>query len=144
MSTRVQIVVSPVDARAFTPYEALDVIKGTVPSSLRTWSKSGKCWVIDRMCLPILANALRQAGYTVFVTDSAGLPWTPPGVATGHRSTPAPDWVEQAFRDCPDERVEKLRRGLMTIWHPDLAEGNTALAQRINAAADKRLRKGAR
>jgi hypothetical protein len=142
MMGRVQIVVDSFGARAYTPYDARHILKGAVLSSLRRWDGSKKCWTIDLCCVSVLANALRQAGYTVFITHPNGTPWSSPGTATRPPDQkPAADWIEQAFRDCPDRSVEKLRKNLLTVWHPDLEDGNTKLAQRINGAADARLGK---
>lgn len=145
MTSPIQIVVDLLDARAYTPYEAREIVKGVVFSSLRHWDKNKKCWVIDLACVPALAAALRFSGYTVYITESNGKPWTPPGRSTPTpKQTPAADWIEQAFRDCPERSVEKLRRNLLSVWHPDLEDGDTKLAQRINVAADVRLGKRSR
>jgi hypothetical protein len=146
MSATVQIVVHNGEAVCFSPYAALDIIKAIVPSCYRHWDKTKKCWRIeDATFINSLANALRADGYTVHITNRDGSPWTPPGQrkAAGHGSTPAKHWVEQAFHDCPSDRIERLRRGLMTAFHPDLG-GDPALAQRINSAADTRLGRNTR
>lgn len=131
-------------ARAYSPYEAREVLKAAVPSSMRRWDKARKCWHIKEQAVPWLAEALRAFGYTVFVTDAAGDPYKRPGTKPqGFRSTPSPQWVEDAFRECPVSSVDKLRRGLMAAFHPD-AGGSLDLAQRINAAADRRQGKGPR
>jgi hypothetical protein len=145
MTGRVQIVVDSFEARAYTPYDARAVVKASVLSSLRRWDTTRKCWVIDPCCVPVLANALKYAGLKVFVTSPNGTPWSPPGTSTLQpKQTPAADWIEQAFRACPDRSVERLRKNLLTVWHPDLADGDTKLAQRINGAADARLGKRSR
>ncbi len=145
MTGSIQIVVDRFDARAYTPFEAREIVKSVVLSSLRHWDKQRKCWVIDHVCIPFLANALAFSNYTVYVTDSNGKPWTPPGRSTPTpKQAPAADWIEQAFRDCPERSVEKLRKNLLSVWHPDLADGDTKLAQRINVAADVRLGKRSR
>ncbi len=115
-----------------SPFEAKEIIK-VIPS--RRWSKSGKRWSIDESYINLAADALRQAGYKVFVTDLAGNPYQSVG-SHGTRSTPAPDWVAAAFAAAPKDRVDKLRRGLMASFHPDVG-GDPEVAKRINAEADR-------
>ena len=134
-----QIVVGISDAFAYTPYSARHIVKDAVLSSLRRWDGSKKCWTIDPCCVLGLSNALSDAGYAVYVTYPDGTPWLPPETSSDQK--PAGDWIEQAFQHCPDRSVEKLRKNLLTVWHPDLEDGDTKLAQRINGAADARLGK---
>lgn len=143
MSRTVQIVVfgDGSSADVYSPYEAVDLVKAVVPGSLRSWSKTDRCWRIVH-CVGLLADALRQAGYTVYTTTADGQPWRSESHRQGRGAKPSPSWIEEAFQSCPVTAVDKLRRGLMAIWHPDKETGDSALALRINAAADKRLGKG--
>lgn len=118
------------EASVFSPYEVRAVMR-SIPG--RRWSKSGKCWVIPMREVDLCADALRQFGIRVMLAGDA--PKTGPH---GRRDKPAPDWVEAAFAAVAEDKIDKLRRGLMSAFHPDLG-GDPAIAQRINSAADKRL-----
>lgn len=133
------VVTSDIWADVFSPFVAKDLIKA-MPSS--QWSTARKCWRIDLAYVNMAADALRQAGYTVYVTDADGKPYGSSG-SHGTRNTPATDWIEQAFQAAPRDRAEKLRRGLMAVFHPDHG-GDTEVAKRINVAADNAISGGRR
>ncbi len=121
-------------ADIYSPFAAKGIIR-MIPT--RTWSKTRKCWSIDEFCINLTADALRQAGYEVFVTDQDGREYESTGVH-GTRSTPAADWVEHAFAVVPADKIATLRRGLMASFHPNVG-GDPEVAKRINVEADKAL-----
>lgn len=137
MTDRVaRIVVQNVLANVFSPYDAVHVMRAQ-PG--RRWDNLRKCWVIPTYWVNPCADALRALGITVYCTWDTGEPFIAghPRGHHGRRDTPAPDWIEAAFADCPAENVAKLRAGLLRAFHPD-AGGDHHLAQRINAAAGRR------
>lgn len=121
-----------------SPYAARDVIKDAVPSTLRSWSKSKKVWLIDPSERQHLEAVLRVAGYQVLVIgDSTPPPRTPPP------QPPRRSWVDQAFDVCPAHLRPKLRRALMSVFHPDLGGDTSAIAKQINTTADYHERRTA-
>jgi len=135
----VRIVVCADYAEIFSPFEAKNIIKA-IPT--RSWSKPGKCWQVDIDYINMAADSLRHCGYTVFVTDLDGKKYGSTGTH-GKGSTPAADWVAAAFAAAPKDRCDKMRRGLLVAFHPDVG-GDPEVAKRINAEADRRLGIGGR
>jgi hypothetical protein len=134
-----RIVVDGDTAEIFSPFQAKDIIR-SVPT--RTWNKTRKCWSINESFVNMAADALREAHHEVFVTRADGKRYTSSGTH-GSRSTPAPNWVNEAFQAAPKDRVDKLRRGLLSAFHPDHG-GSHEISVKINQAADQVLRGGRR
>lgn len=130
-----RIIVTPLLVKVFSPFSMRDVMR-SIPGA--RWSPNGKFWSIDRAWLNMTADSLRASGCTVFVTDTDGNPWTgsAPG-PHGHRATPASDWISAAFAACPQDKVAKLKRALLTVFHPDVG-GDVAVTRQIVMAAEKR------
>lgn len=132
-----RIVVQGLTADVHSPFEMKDILR-SMPD--RQWDKKRKCWVIGTTFVDMCADALRQGGCTVYVTTHTGQPWTSgqQRARHGHRATPAPDWVNQAFNAVAPANVPHLRRGLLAAFHPDRDGGDLELSRQINAAADRR------
>lgn len=123
----------------YSPFHLRDIPKA-LPE--RRWSKARRCWIVPLYCVDVLADALRAAGCDVFVQDVLGRPYNGRHGRRhhGHRNQPAADWITQAFDAVPADNVAKLRRALMSAFHPD-AGGDPRIATRINTVADQKENK---
>jgi len=134
--TVARIVVQGVTADVFSPFELKHILR-SMPG--RRWDKPRKCWVIDTAWVDMCADALRQAGATVYVTSKTGEQWKSKRAGKhGHRAEPSSEWVTQAFNSVAPQNVAHLRRGLLMAFHPDRQGGNAEVARQINQAADRR------
>lgn len=127
------VVQSPDRAAAYVPYDFRH-IPGSIPG--RRWDRDRKAWLVSTSMLDVLADALREAGVTVYLHRGDGTEWR--SGKHGRRSAPAADWVSEAFHSVADELVPVLRRSLLAAFHPDRG-GDPELAKRVNAVADARL-----
>ena len=133
-TARLVVVDAITGVMVFSPFRVKDIMRG-IPS--RRWDPRARCWRIDELFVDMCADALRQAGLEVFVTHRDGTPYRGGTGTHGTRSTPAPDWVEAAFAACPPSNVPKLKKVLLTIFHPD-AGGSADIARRIITAAESK------
>jgi hypothetical protein len=129
-----------IDAAVFAPFEFKEIIKSI---SGRRWDKVRKCWVVDVAHVDTLAAALQLAGLSVFITHANGDRWTKTKSSQGQRAKAVSSWVDQAFTAVAPDKTEKLRRGLLTAFHPDHG-GSHDISVQINQAADKAIRGGRR
>jgi len=129
-----RVVVGSQKARAFIPFELRSIPK-SFPG--KRWDSVGKCWILPVSMVDALANALRAAGVTVFVTCPDGTPWKSGDTRHGHRATPGDDWADGLFAACGPDRVESVFRALTKALHPDAAAGDTLLMQQLNAARER-------
>ena len=122
----------------FSPYEMRDIMR-TIPT--RTYSKTNRCWTIHTTHIHLCIIALESAGCTVFVTHPDGTPWsssqrrTPPPSSSSSSSTVA-TWVDQAFAACPPANTNRLRKSLLSVFHPDVG-GDADTTRRIITAAER-------
>ena len=129
-----RVVVGSQAARAFVPFELKSIPK-SFPG--KRWDPVGKCWILPVSMVDALANALRAAGVTVFVTCPDGTPWKSGATGRGHRATPGDDWADGLFAAVGPDRVDLVFRALSKTLHPDAAAGDTVLMQQLNAARER-------
>jgi hypothetical protein len=133
------------EVMVFSPFEAKDILKDSVPSSARRWDSTRKCWLVPLWSLPSLIVAFRLGGYGVIPTHADGRPWEPtvkkdPPPAAGPARAPF-SWLPDAFHDASTAELrENLRRALIKVWHPDRGHP-TDIAERINTAANNQNRR---
>lgn len=132
-----RIIVWGTEAQAGVPYPLKDIPK-SFPG--RRWDKAKKCWFVPVDFVNQLADALRAAGCTVYVTRANGEPWGSGRGSHGHRSTPADGWADAMFEAVGPDRMDAVYKALSRTLHPDLAGGDTALMQELNTARQRRRR----
>lgn len=132
----VTITITPTILEVRSPYEARDVIKESIPSTMRSWSKTRKVWLIDLSQKRHLTAVLQISGFQVLIIGDTPPPprYTPP--------PPQRSWVDQCFDACPPPLRTRLRRVLMSVFHPDLG-GDPTIAKQINSTADYHERRSA-
>ncbi|GAC1569975.1 MAG: hypothetical protein NVS3B18_01640 [Candidatus Dormibacteria bacterium] len=128
-------------AHVFAPYEMRELLK-SFPCSERKWSPTERCWVVSGWIVNPMADALRAAGCTVYVTRADGSPYEQPkpGGTHGRRATPAPDWASVLLNAVGSDRRERVYRALSRVLHPDVETGSHELMQQLNAARDRSAR----
>ncbi len=127
-----RIVCDTQTAQVFCPYALRELVK-TFPD--RKWNPAQKCWTINLVYVDSLADALRSAGETVFLTRSDGSAYRTGARSHGHRDTPAPSWAETLLDAVGPDRVEPVFRALTRVLHPD-AGGDHQLMAALSAARD--------
>lgn len=127
-----RIVCDTQTAQVFCPYALRELVK-TFPD--RKWNPDRKCWTIRLVYVDSLADALRSAGETVFLTRSDGSAYRTGARSHGHRGTPAPSWAETLLDAVGSDRVEPVFRALTRVLHPD-AGGDHQLMAALTAARD--------
>lgn len=118
-----------------SPFSAKDILKDTVPSYARTWSKPRRLWMVAQLFVPDLVQALKDARYDVRVTRAitAG-PTASPNARTG-----GVDFTG-TFASCPTaDMVEAMRKNLLRVHHPDRG-ADPRIVTAINDAAEARRR----
>ncbi len=129
-----RLVVVGTVAKAYVPYDLREVVKSF---RCKRWDPVGKHWTVSVEFVDALANALRAAGVTVFVTCPDGTPWKSGATGHGHRATPGDDWADGLFAAVGPDRVDLVFRALSRTLHPDAAAGDTALMQELNGARER-------
>ncbi|MCB9413317.1 MAG: hypothetical protein H6525_10825 [Actinobacteria bacterium] len=117
-----------------SPYEARNIIKGTVPAYARRWSKLDRCWYVESGHWPSLKAAFTAVGITVVTPDTG---------SKAKPTTSSASWVREAFQECSPELRPKLRAALMRVFHPDVG-GSPDRAKEINSVADELAKEPAR
>jgi hypothetical protein len=127
-------IVVGVNVQVFCPFELRELVK-SFPG--RRWDTNRKCWTVPLAHVDALADALRAAGQTVWVTRTDGSAYTGGGRSHGHRDRPAPSWAEALFDAVGPARSEQVFRALTRVLHPDVG-GDHALMTALSAARDGR------
>jgi hypothetical protein len=132
MTTR--IVIDGDTAMCFTPYRLREIVK-SFPG--RKWDATLRAWLVPVVLADELADALRHAGETVFVTGTGGARWQSGRTDHGHRDTPGATWAHRLLDAVGDDRAERVFKALAHVLHPDVAGGDTQLMQQLNEARDR-------
>src|SRR4051812_90479 len=112
---KVQMVVDGQVARVYVPYDLKDLVKA-LPE--RQWLKDLKAWAVPTSYVDGLADGLRAAGATVYVTTPNGLPWSGGGRRHGFGDTPALGWADVLFRAVGPAHHDAVYRALSKALHP--------------------------
>jgi len=129
-----RLIVGNSEVRAFVPFDLKEIPK-SFPG--KRWDPVGKHWTIPLEFVDQVADTLRAAGATVYVTRADGSPWRSGKAHHGHRSTPAAGWADALFAAVGTDRVDLVFRALSKTLHPDAAAGDTVLMQELNAARER-------
>ncbi len=103
----------------------VEMLKLTVPSYSRTWSKPRREWLIETMYGKPLADALGRLGCTVIGLDD-------PPAQRQHGTDPA-EWARAVFRRVGPSRASATYKLLSRVCHPDHG-GDHQLQLELNAA----------
>lgn len=122
-------------ARVAFQYDPLvvELIK-TIHSNGRRWNATTKTWWVSAFEVNDLVALLQSSGHRVVGgwTRPAGPP--PPRAPRDD----AKNWADTLFTAVGNARIELVHRALTKVLHPDVATGDTKLAQELNAARDRR------
>jgi len=131
-----RLIVGNDEVKAHVPFDLKDIPK-SFPG--RKWdpTPTNKCWIMPVRFVDDLADALRAAGVTVYITRADGSPWRSGRTTHGHRSTPAAGWADALFTAVGPNRVEPVFRAMSRIIHQDAGGGDTRLMQELNAARER-------
>jgi hypothetical protein len=131
-------------AHVWSPFQAKDVIKYSVPSNFRSWDAQAKAWLITGdIFIYSLIKDLRGQRFTVNVIDPSGfmqrleddLKARAKAAATP-TATAVPSWADAMFEAIPEELHASVFKALLRALHPDRG-GDTASMQTLNAARDR-------
>ena len=131
--SRIVVVRDALYARVYSPYEHREVIKN-FPG--RRWEPAGKYWTVPLDVVDAVADALRAAGCTVYVTRSDGSPWGA-GARHGVRDQPGRGWADALLDAVGPERIDQTVRAMSRVLHPD-AGGDHRLMCELTAARERR------
>jgi hypothetical protein len=139
-ATTARIVVGAFDATIFAPFQFKEVVKA-FPG--RRWDSERKCWLLDVAFTDDVADALRRAGCTVYLTRQDGTAWKSGRPDHGHRDEPADGWAEMLFAAVGPERADSIFRALSKVLHPDVSGDDGVLMRELLEARNGGARRSA-